>query len=211
MTRGQGRQAWHEFSFGEHHDPDRMGFGPITAYNEELLGSGVGYDDHAHADVELVTWVLSGELVHDGTEPLTTGAVAVTSAGEGIRHSEVAGSSATRFVQVWLRPDRPGGGSRREVGVPDLSSGDLVPVVGEGALPIGVAGATLYAGSLAEGVTVTLPTAPLVHAFVATGALGRSSLAEPLSAGDAMLATDHPALTVTTTVPTLLLVWTFSA
>ena len=209
VTRGTGRQAWHAFSFGEHHDPERLGFGPLVAHNEELLGPGLGYDVHAHSDLEIVTWVLSGELVHDGSERLPAGTVAVQSAGDGIRHSERAGDAATRFVQMWLRPDEPGGQPRRASARPTLTPGEPTVLVGEGGLPIGIRGAALVGVRLEAGTSCTLPAAPLVHAWVATGALGRSSLAEPLSAGDAMLATDHPALTVTATVPTLLLVWTF--
>ena len=69
--------------------------------------------------------------------------------------------------------------------------------------------AVLWAGRLDGHGSIELPAAPQVHAFVATGALLRSSLAAPLAAGDAFLMTDEPSYTVTAGVPTDLLVWTF--
>ena len=106
-TRERGRQTRHSFSFGSFYDADRISFGPLIALNDDLLGSGVGYDAHEHSDVVLVTWVVTGELAHEDDDGATTqlpGELAVTHAGTGITHSERAGGRATRFVQSWLRP-----------------------------------------------------------------------------------------------------------
>ena len=217
LTRESARQAWHSFSFGSSYDPERTSFGPLIALNDELLGTGAGHAAHDHADVVLVTWVVLGALTHtdeSGTTLQPTGELAVTRAGTGTTHSEVAAGGATRFVQMWLRPGEPGGPPARETSVPDLRGG-LVPVAGTTGLRLGVPGADLYLGALAAGETVTLPEAHRVYAFVVTGALARSSLAEPLAAGDAFEITatdpaDHAHLSVTAAVPTQLLVWTFA-
>lgn len=213
MTRVPGRRTLHSFSFGEFYDAERIGFGPITAVNDDLLATDVGYDAHAHADVLLVTWVVSGDLRHQdatGTSDLAAGSLAVTSAGTGIVHSEHATGGPARFVQTWLTPDHPGGEPSRDIITPDLSSGELVPVTGVGSpLALEVAGATLLIAALPAGAITTLPSAPLVDVFVVTGALTRSSMAEPLSAGDAFEISDESGLPVTAAVPTTLLVWTF--
>ena len=210
VSREPGRQTRHSFSFGSSYDPDRVSFGPLIAVNDDLLGAGAGYDAHEHADVVLVTWVVSGELVHEdaaGRSTLAAGELAVTRAGTGTTHSERAGSTVTRFVQSWLRPGEPGGEPDRRTTTPALGGGDLVVVAGEEDL--GVPGATYRIADLAAGATLTVPPADLRYVLVATGALVRSSLAEPLSAGDAFEVTGDHDLTVTTGVPTQLLVWSF--
>ncbi|HET8962220.1 pirin family protein [Nocardioides sp.] len=220
-TRGEGRITRHSFSFGDHYDPDNVGFGPMVCHDDHLLRGGAGYPDHPHRDLEIVTWVLSGALVHTASvgPPTTvgTGRVQVLSAGTGVSHSEIAetGSGPTRFVQTWVRPDESGvAPSYNTATIGDaLASGELVPVVSgrhrSAAARIGTASATLYAALLGAGDTVVLPEDPLQHVFVATGSLARSSLAEPLSAGDAFRITDRPGLTLTAASPTELLVWSF--
>ncbi len=220
-TRDSGRRALHSFSFGSSYDPERVSFGPLVALDDHLLGRGRGYDAHEHREVILVTWVVFGALVHTdetGTSTLHAGQLAVTRAGSGTTHSEVAGDTATRFIQMWLRPGDAGAAPVRETATPDLSSPGLVPVAGPSGLALGVPGATLSIAALGARETLPLPAYPLVHVFVVTGALLRSSLAEPLAAGDAFEITgdDDPesaarALSVTAAVPTQLLVWTFES
>lgn len=214
-TREAGRLTRHSFAFGEHYDADNLGFGPLVCHDDHLLGPGKGFPEHPHSDLEIVTWVVSGSLLHDGSSSLVPGQVAVQSAGSGITHSEVAGSGATRFVQAWLRPDEPGGTPARTVADVTLDPGRLVAVAGAGtSLPVGVAGAVLSVVRLERGGSVTLPEAPRLHVYVVTGALTRSSLAEPLAGGDAFRITDHHtdqgALTLTAAAPTDLMVWSFS-
>jgi len=216
-TREKGRRTQHSFSFGEFYDPERLGFGPLVALNDDLLGTGAGYDAHEHADVVLVTWVVSGALTHvdgSGATVQPAGELAVTVAGSGITHSERAADGPTRFVQMWLRPGGTGAAPSRRTTVPDLAGGSLLAVAGQAGLPLDVPGATLWLAEVAAGATVELPAAPLVYVFLVSGALTRSSLAEPLSAGDAFEIRDEAPTTayaVTAAVPSSLLVWTFEA
>lgn len=211
VSREPGRQTRHSFSFGSSYDPDRVAFGPLFALNDDLLGAGQGYAAHRHEDVVLVTWVVSGVLVHedaDGPVAQPAGELAITSAGWGLTHSERAGGAATRFVQAWLRPGEPGGEPSRRTTTPDLGAGGLVLVADEDDLH--VPGASLRIADVAGGVSVTVPDAPLRYVFVANGALTRSSLAEPLAAGDAFEITGPHPITLTAGVPTQLLVWSFA-
>jgi quercetin 2,3-dioxygenase len=221
VTRGEGRTTRHSFSFGDHYDPENVGFGPMVCHDDHLLRGGAGFPDHPHRDLEIVTWVLSGAVVHEASvgRPSTVGAgqVQVLSAGSGVVHSEIAepGAGATRFIQTWVRPDVAGADpSYASASVQDgLTAGGLVPVVsgrdGAAAARIGTASATLHAAVLDAGESVTLPYDPLQHVFVATGSLARSSLAEPLSVGDVFRITDRPGLSLTAASPTELLVWSF--
>jgi len=211
VTRDTGRQTRHSFSFGSSYDPDRISFGPLVALNDDLLAAGAGYDAHDHSDMVLVTWVVSGALAHEdrvGRVRQSAGELAVTRAGTGIRHSERADGVATRFVQAWLRPGETDDEPVRRTSSPDLSSGDLVVVADE--RDLGVPGATHRIGDLLAGATVHVPAAPLRYVFLATGALTRSSLAEPLSAGDAFEITGDHEVEVTAAVPTQVLVWSFA-
>jgi len=211
LTREPGRQTRHSFSFGRSYDPARISFGPLVALNDELLGSGAGYDAHDHADVTLVTWVVSGALAHEdaaGRVVQRAGQLAVTRTGSGITHSERADGTATRFVQAWLRSGDPGGEPGRRTTTPDLSSGDLVTAAT--ASDLGVPGAELSIAEVPAGSTIAVPNAPLRYLFVVTGALTRSSLAEPLSAGDAFEITGDHDVSVTAAVPTQVLAWSFA-
>ena len=208
VERAEGRLTHHSFSFGDHYDAERLEFGPMVCHDDHLLGSGRGFDTHRHRDLEIVTWVVEGALRHADAEGAATvveaGSVAVLSTGDGVEHSEHATEAGPcRFVQMWLRPLAGGpqpGYSSRPVTLP---TNELVPI----AQPR--PDAVLLAGRLDGHGSIELPAAPQVHAFVATGALLRSSLAAPLAAGDAFLMTDEPSHSVTAGVPTDLLVWTF--
>jgi quercetin 2,3-dioxygenase len=222
VTRGESQTTRHSFSFGDHYDPENVGFGPMVCHDDHLLRGGAGFPDHPHSDLEIVTWVLTGAVVHTASvgPPTTVGAgqVQVLSAGSGVVHSEIAepGSGPTRFIQTWVRPDESGAApSYTSASVRDaLADGGLVPVAsghdGAAAARIGTASATLHAATLDAGQSVDLPDDPLQHVFVATGALARFSLAEPLSAGDVLRVSDRPGLSLTAASPTELLVWSFT-
>ena len=219
-TRDQGRLTRHSFSFGEHYDPGNVGFGPLVSHDDHLLRAGTGFEDHSHADVEIVTWVLDGAVEHaadSGTAALVRpGTVQVQSAGAGIVHREVAaaGVGPTRFVQAWLTPDRSGGEPAYANAGVMLPDGRLVPVASghrdDAAARIGTDSATFWVARMPAGCTLTLPDEPRQHVFVTRGALVRSSLAEPMADGDAFRITDRPGLELTAAVPTELLVWTFT-
>ncbi len=202
----------HSFSFGEHYDPANLGFGPMICHNDDLIEPGGGYPDHPHADLEIVTWVLDGVLLHTDdaghTQELRPGDVQVMSAGAGIRHAEMADarSGATRFLQTWIRPDESGTPPSWRSERVEPGSG-LTTVVGDSALHIGTRGASLSIARLPAGMSVELPDTVRQHAFVAVGG-GRLD-DQGLGAGDAVRLTDQPGATFEATADTELLVWSF--
>ena len=201
-----GRATRHAFSFGADYDPAHVSFGPMICHDEHLLGEGRGFDTHRHSGLDIVTWVVSGALTHvdsvGGSHTLVPGEVGHLHTGAGVEHSEIAAAPQTRFVQVWLRSEDGGEPSYdvREVGPGPLTEA------------LTVAGSTLWVSRLSAGERVTLPQGGLLHVYVASGALLRHSLAEPLAAGDALLASDATEpLSVTAAVDTELLSWRLSA
>ncbi|MCX6398875.1 MAG: pirin family protein [Propionibacteriales bacterium] len=224
VDRVAGRLSRHGFSFGPHFDPERLSFGPLVCHDDHVIGPGIGFEEHAHEALEIVTWVVSGSVVHTdatgATATLVAGDCGVLSAGSGVRHSEIAGPDGpARFVQVWLTPDdasaAPAHATASVVAEPGAG---LVRVVGEGGpLTVGLSGATFDVARLEAGEKLTLPAAHQVYGYITTGALLRFSLAEPLSAGDGFCLTDQQrspqsatSYDVTAAVPTEILVWTFA-
>ncbi|NPC41606.1 pirin family protein [Nocardioides sp. zg-1230] len=218
----KGRLTSHSFSFGPHYDPANLGFGPLVCHNDDVLdpsateGTGVvaGYPEHPHTELEIVTWVLEGSLVHTdpsgGRHVVGAGRAQVLSAGTGVRHSELAdpGSGRCRFVQAWLTPSSPGADPSYVLGEAPPPSSGLVEVAGGGGLPIGTTGARLLVARLSPGASVSLPEDPRQHVFAATGAVSLAGL--DLRAGDAVRLTDEPGRLVMATEPTELLVWSFA-
>lgn len=212
-TTALGRVTLNSFSFGQHYDPANLGFGPMICHNDDVIQPGEGYPDHPHSDLEIVTWVLDGVLLHTdsrgNTERLEPGDVQVMSAGSGLRHAEVADATSgpTRFLQTWLRPDEPGvrptWRSERVTPGPGVTT-----VVGSGGLPIGTRGASLAIVRLEPGETAEMPHADLVHAFLADGAGRLEGLA--VGSGDAVRISDHPGVSFTASEPTELLLWSFA-
>ena len=209
-----GRVTEHSFSFGPHYDPANLGFGPLVCHNDDRLDPGAGYTEHPHAELEIVTWVLEGALVHtDSTgarHVVEAGRAQVLSAGSGVRHSEVAdaGSGRCRFVQAWLAPSVAGTEPSYVLGEAPTPASGLVAVAGGDGLPIGTTGARLLVARMAAGDEVTLPDDPRQHVFAATGAVELDGLA--LRGGDAVRLTDEPGHVVRASEPTELLVWSFS-
>jgi redox-sensitive bicupin YhaK (pirin superfamily) len=192
--------SWHSFSFGPHHDPTNTGHGLLLVNNDDVVRGGGGFGTHGHRDMEIVTWVLDGELAHRdsiGTDDLIyPGLAQRMSAGTGIRHSEMNANATAdvHLVQMWVLPDTDGiepGYEQRDLN-DALSGGGLVPVASgqghEGAVSIHQRDAVLYAGRLAQGVEVPVPDAAHVHVFVAVG--GASLDGTPLATGDAARLTD---------------------
>jgi quercetin 2,3-dioxygenase len=210
----EGRVTRHSFSFGPHYDPANLGFGPLVCHNDDVLSPAAGYPDHPHSELEIVTWVLEGALVHtDSTgarHVVEAGRAQVLSAGTGIRHSEVAdgGSGRCRFVQAWLAPSSSGTTPSYVLGEAPRPGSGLVEVVGGAGLPIGTAGARLLLARLSPGDAVTLPDDARQHVFAATGSVSLDGLS--LRSGDAVRVEDEPGHVVSATEPTELLVWSFA-
>ncbi len=214
VTRAEGRTTWHSFSFGSHYEPSNVGFGQLVAHNDERLPPGTGYADHPHADLEIVTWVLSGALRHTsavGSGVIGPGEVQRLSAGSGVVHSEVAdGAEETRFVQSWVRPDEPGLDPGYLAARVELGSGWTSVAAGDGTgvVPLASAGTTLHAADLDNGLRLDLPDAPALHVFVARGqVLLGERLLRP---GDAARLHDEPGRPVTAETDSQLVVWSFS-
>ena len=208
----------HSFSFGPHYDPANLGFGPLVCHNDDVLdpsqAAGAGYPEHPHSELEIVTWVLEGALVHTdstgATHLVEAGRAQVLSAGTGIRHSEVAdaASGRCRFVQAWLAPTSPGGEPSYALGEAPRPTDGLVEVAGGGGLPLGTDGARLLVARLAAGQAVALPDDPRQHVFAATGAVDLGGVA--LRGGDVVRLTDEPGRVVRAGEASELLVWSFT-
>ena len=114
--RGHVRTGWldgrHSFSFGHYHDPQWMGWGPLRVINEDRVAPGGGFAPHGHANMEIISYVISGGLAHrdsGGNEGvLRPGELQWMSAGHGIEHSEYnhSDSEPVHFLQIWIQPDR---------------------------------------------------------------------------------------------------------
>lgn len=101
------------FSFADYYNPSNMNFGALRVINDDLVESNTGFEMHPHRDMEIVSYVVDGELHHGDNmgnkNTLTRGHVQFMSAGTGIYHSEHNyGETTSRFLQIWLRPDTKG-------------------------------------------------------------------------------------------------------
>ena len=222
----------HSFSFGHHHDPGNTHHGLLLVNNDDVVDAGTGFDTHPHRDMEIVTWVLEGSLVHQDSTGhngvIYPGLAQRMSAGRGIMHSEKNDSwriggdvhrDPVHFVQMWVVPDESGiapGYEQLEIDH-ELLSGGLVPVAsgmdrhdGEAAIRIRNRYAALHAARLRPGQSVELPEAPFLHLFVPRGSVTLEG-AGALVTGDAVRFTATGGQRVTATEAAEILVWEMHA
>ena len=216
VVRSDGRMAtkldWldsrHSFSFGSQYDPENTHFGLLFVSNDDVIKPETGFSTHPHRDMEIVTWVIEGELEHKDSQGnsglIHPGLAQRMSAGTGILHSEINATSASdvHLVQMWVVPDkekiRPG---YEELDInSELAKGGLVALASgrghDAAISIRQDGAVLWVGRLKPGETIKVPDAPFAHVYVAKGDIELEA-AGPLSAGDAARVTLGGALKAT--------------
>ena len=223
----------HSFSFGSHWDAANTHHGLLLVNNDDVVLPGTGFETHPHRDMEIVTWVLSGSLVHQDSTGhsgvIYPGLAQRMSAGRGILHSEKndawrlhgGGSSdePVHFVQMWVVPDERGvdpGYEQLEID-DELLRGGLVTVASgmpghEGAAAIRIRNryAALHVARLRPGQAVELPEAPFLHLFVARGDVTLEGTGD-LAAGDAVRATAAGGQSVTADGEAEVLVWEMHA
>lgn len=189
-------KSYHSFSFADYYDPQHVQFGPLRVINEDRVAPGMGFGTHGHRDMEIISYVLEGELAHKDSmgngSVIRPGDVQRMSAGTGVRHSEYnhAAHDTTHFLQIWIMPDRTGiepGYEEKRFEVAD-KRGRLRLV----ASPDGADGSVvvhqdvrLYAGLFDGDESATLALAPGRRAYVHV-ARGRVVVnGKALEAGDA--------------------------
>lgn len=223
----------HSFSFSRHYDPGNTHHGLLLVNNDDTVAPGTGFETHPHKDMEIVTWVLQGSLVHQDSEGhsgvIYPGLAQRMTAGTGILHSEkndawrlqggTTHSDPVHFVQMWVAPDEGGvtpGYEQTEIDH-ELLAGGLVPVAsgmdrhaGEAAIRIHNRYAALYAARLQPGQSVVVPDAPFVHLFVPHGEVDLEGAGRLLT-GDAVRLTASGGQRVTAVGPAEILVWEMHA
>ena len=208
-TRGHAEHgwldSWHSFSFGDYRDPDFVHFGPLRVINEDRVEPGKGFSTHSHQDMEIISWVLEGELAHRDSlgngSIIRPGEAQRMSAGRGVRHSEFNPSQAARvhFLQVWIIPD--------ERGIePEYEQRTVAPAELRGRLQLLAAGqsvpgamrihqdARLLAGRFdgAESARHALAPGRLCYVHVARGSVAANG--QPMAAGDGLFVEDEAAI-----------------
>jgi redox-sensitive bicupin YhaK (pirin superfamily) len=171
----------HSFSFSGHYDPRNTHHGLLLVSNDDIVRPNTGFRTHPHQDMEIVTWVLDGELEHKDSEGnrgiIYPGLAQRMSAGTGIWHSEMnpQGDKDVHFIQMWVSPDTPRiTPSYEQLDINrELARGGLVPIASgrghQAAISIRQRGAVLWGGRLERSEPVQVPDAPFVHVFVARG------------------------------------------
>ena len=204
--------AWHSFSFNTWYDPNNIGHGLLIVNNDDVIAPASGFGTHSHRDMEIVTWVLEGELAHKdssgGEGIIYPGLAQRMSAGTGISHSEMNPSPdvPTHSVQMWVLPDTQGiepGYEQHDVN-DQLAEGELVAVAsgtGDGGVRIHQRDATLWAARPRSDATLKVPDAPRVHVFVTKGSMSVDGSGESieLNGGDAVRLSDAGELELTAT------------
>ena len=212
QDRGHADHGWlnsfHSFSFAGYYDPAHMGFGNLRVINEDRIAPGTGFGTHGHRDMEIISYVMSGELAHKDSmgniKGIPPGDVQRMSAGTGVQHSEFnhAEGQTTHFLQIWIEPNVRGippsyeqktFGESEKRGVLRLVAS---PDGAQGSVKLH-ADAALYAGMLdaQESVDLTLNPARKTYVHLVRGTLLVNG--NVLSAGDAVLMEKESTLSLT--------------
>jgi redox-sensitive bicupin YhaK (pirin superfamily) len=198
-------KSFHTFSFADYYDPEHVEFGPLRVINEDRVQAGAGFGTHAHRDMEIISYVLSGELAHKDSmgngSTIRPGDVQRMSAGSGVRHSEFnpSASTGTHFLQIWIQPDKQNIEPSYEEKhfEPEERRGRLQLIVSpdraQGSLLIHQ-DARIYAGLFdgTEAADLKVAEGRRIYVHVARGAISANGVA--LSAGDALRVTGESGL-----------------
>ncbi|MBN8891693.1 MAG: hypothetical protein ABS99_07155 [Acetobacteraceae bacterium SCN 69-10] len=213
---GKFRNEWlnarHHFSFGQYHDPARMGAGGLRVWNDDEIAPGTGFDPHPHRDMEIVTYVRAGAITHRdglGNEGRTeAGDVQVMHAGTGIVHAEYNEEAVpTRLFQIWIQPSRRGvapGWGTRQFPKGEATDGRLVALADGRAAADGAAlplhaDAAVLAGTVRAGQTVrhTLGAGRVGYLVPSTGTVTVNGVAVNTRDGATITGEDVVAITAT--------------
>ena len=198
-------KSFHTFSFADYFDPRHIEFGPLRVINEDRVEAGAGFGTHGHRDMEIISYVLAGELAHRDSmgngSTIRHGDVQRMSAGRGVQHSEFnpSPSDPVHFLQIWIQPDAQGiAPSYEEKSFPaEEKRGRLCliasPDRADGSLLIHQ-DARVYAGlfDLDERGALRLEQQRRLYVHVARGKITANDV--PLAAGDALKLTDAKSL-----------------
>jgi redox-sensitive bicupin YhaK (pirin superfamily) len=212
LERGYADHGWlksyHSFSFAGYHDPAHMGWGNLRVINEDRIDPGKGFGTHGHRDMEIISYVLEGNLAHKDSmgnvKGIPPGDVQRMSAGRGVMHSEFnhAAGQTTHFLQIWIEPNVRGiaPGYEQKTIAPAEKRGALRLVASPDGAQDSVsmhADARLYAGLFDGDETATLALDPARkgYVFLVRGALSVNGQA--LAAGDAALLSGESQVTLT--------------
>ena len=215
FERGYADHGWlksfHSFSFANYFDPEHMGFGNLRVINEDRIDPGTGFGTHGHRDMEIISYVLSGNLAHQDSmgnvKGIPPGDVQRMSAGSGVRHSEFnhAKGESTHFLQIWIEPNVTGidPGYEQKTVPESAKRGQLALVAApaadaqspEYAVQIH-ADARMFAGlfDAAETAHLSLDPARKAYVFLVRGRLQVNG--QTLRAGDAAMLQAESALTL---------------
>jgi quercetin 2,3-dioxygenase len=225
LTRAAGAETYHSFSFGDHYDPRNVSFARLMVNNDDLVRVGAGYPDHPHRDAEIVTWVLSGSLVHEDSHGksglIYPGLAQRMSAGSGIVHAErndayridpTRPAEPVHFIQMWIKPDEPDSQpsyQQRELPLGDLVS-DWVPIASgrhpDAMVSLGAAGSTLWVSVLPAGTSREVPPGDLLHVYLARGVVDVETIGR-LEQGDSLRLSGSAQLRLSAREEAELLVW----
>ncbi len=211
QERGYADHGWlksyHTFSFADYYDPEHVDFGPLRVINEDRVAPGAGFGTHGHRDMEIISYVLEGELAHRdslGTgSVIRPGDVQRMSAGRGVRHSEFNNSPSqeVHFLQIWIQPNVQGIEPEYEEKRFEAQEkrGRLRLIASQSGAESSVRihqDARVYAGLFdgAESATLEVPAKRRVYVHVARGRIDANGTA--LDAGDALRLTDETKLTL---------------